>query len=168
MNITTKPSLIDTPPGGSPAAVSQTCLGPRSSGNEHAVTDYGPDRRPPSSSSPAAFEENAGCSALKSAEIGEPATTRVVPLRDYFGPDINMVTPGMKRSQTRVVPTTMIPLSEVARSLGYRDSRNFRLSVAPRLGLPVVAVGLRWFATEENVIRVFSTVNAVPVGEVRS
>jgi hypothetical protein len=56
--------------------------------------------------------------------------------------------------------TKLLRLSEVALSLGYRDFRNFRLSVAPRLGLAVVKIGLRWFVDEQEYARVLRQVTA--------
>lgn len=52
------------------------------------------------------------------------------------------------------VPMKLVPVSEVARQLGYRDPRNFRRAVAPRIGLTIIRVGLRWFSTEEDLNRV--------------
>ena len=52
------------------------------------------------------------------------------------------------------IPTKLVPVSEVARQLGYRDARNFRRAVAPRIGLTIIRVGLRWFSTEEELNRV--------------
>jgi len=52
------------------------------------------------------------------------------------------------------IPTKLVPVSEVARQLGYRDARDFRRAVAPRIGLTIIRVGLRWFSTEEDLNRV--------------
>ena len=60
-------------------------------------------------------------------------------------------------------PTKLLRLSEVALSLGYRDYRNFRISVAPRIGLAVMKIGLRWFVDEQEYSRVLRQVTA-PAG----
>jgi hypothetical protein len=66
----------------------------------------------------------------------------------------------MNSDQTSVSNTKLVPVGEVARQLGYRDPRNFRLSVAPRIGLAVVRVGLRWFVAERDFARVLTSVAA--------
>ena len=70
----------------------------------------------------------------------------------------------MNSNQASMSNTKLVPVGEVARQLGYRDPRNFRLSVAPRIGLAVVRVGLRWFVAERDFARVMSSVAAATNG----
>jgi hypothetical protein len=100
----------------------------------------------------------------QSGKIPFPAGL-VVPLRGFFRPDIKAVTSAMNSDQTSVSNTKLVPVGEVARQLGYRDPRNFRLSVAPRIGLAVVRVGLRWFVAERDFARVLTSVTAATTGE---
>ena len=72
------------------------------------------------------------------------------PLRGFSRPDIKAVTSAVNSNQASMSNTKLVPVGEVARQLGYRDPRNFRLSVAPRIGLAVVRVGLRWFVAERD------------------
>ena len=53
----------------------------------------------------------------------------------------------------------LVPIANVTRLLGYHDARNFRQSVAPRIGLSVMQVGLRWFAHENDVQDVMNSLN---------
>lgn len=85
----------------------------------------------------------------------------VVPLRGFLWPDIKAVTSAMNSNEKALIETRLLPVAEVARKLGYRDSRNFRLGVAPRIGLEVVPVGLRWFVAERDLVRVMSSLTAV-------
>jgi len=64
--------------------------------------------------------------------------------------------------EKHIKKSTLVPLAQVTSQLGYRDARNFRLSVAPRLELPIVAVGLRWFAWDDDVRRIVNAI-AAPV-----
>ena len=61
---------------------------------------------------------------------------------------------------TNLQAPKLLPVTQVALLLGYRDARNFRLAVAPRLALPVFRVGLRWFAGEADVRRIVETFTA--------
>ena len=45
-------------------------------------------------------------------------------------------------------------LARVTSLFGCRDAQNFRQSIAPRLGLPILLLGNRWFAPTEDVNRV--------------
>ena len=60
----------------------------------------------------------------------------------------------MKTPTKSSLTTKLLPVSEVSLHFGYRDARHFRLAVAPRIGLNVVRVGLRWFSPEEELGRV--------------
>ena len=55
-------------------------------------------------------------------------------------------------------PAQLIPLSTVTALFGYIDTPNFRQSVAPRLGLPILKVGRRWFSSSAEVYRVLDAV----------
>jgi len=59
----------------------------------------------------------------------------------------------MNTPENKGLEIQLVPIAEVCRRLGYRDPRNFRVSVAPRIGLAVVQVGLRWFVHEQSYIR---------------
>lgn len=69
-------------------------------------------------------------------------------------------------AESPVISSKLIPVSEVTRQLGYRDSRNFRRAVAPRIGLTVLRVGVRWFAAEDELNRVLRSLTSTP--EVRA
>lgn len=74
----------------------------------------------------------------------------------------------MNSDQASMSNIKLVSVGEAARQLGYRDPRNFRLSVAPRIGLAVVRVGLRWFVAERDFVRVMKSVTAAKTaGEVR-
>jgi hypothetical protein len=59
----------------------------------------------------------------------------------------------------RATANQLVPIANVTRLLGYHDARNFRQSVAPRIGLSVIQVGLRWFAHENDVQDVMNSLN---------
>ena len=56
-------------------------------------------------------------------------------------------------------PKTLMPLARVTSLFGFRDSQNFRLSIAPRIGIPILLVGRRWFARTADVYRAFGAIS---------
>ena len=73
----------------------------------------------------------------------------------------------MNTPENKALEIQLVPIAEVCRRLGYRDPRNFRVSVAPRIGLAVVRVGLRWFVAERDFVSVMNSVTAATnAGEV--
>jgi hypothetical protein len=50
----------------------------------------------------------------------------------------------------------LMPLARATSLFGFRDPQNFRVSVAPRLGIHVFLVGRRWFARDADVRAAFA------------
>lgn len=50
----------------------------------------------------------------------------------------------------------LMPLARATSLFGFRDPQNFRVSIAPRLGIHVFLVGRRWFARDADVRAAFA------------